>query len=160
MALRLSRRSRRSQHSHVRQSAPVTLLGSLRRNPGVNIETIRYYERVGLLPAPARTTGGRRTYDSADVRRLAFIRRARDLGFAMADIRSLLDLGDPRQAECQDVCAVAEPHLARVRDKITSLQRLEAELAHAIDRCGGSGGPYCGVIEALCPETRELTGGT
>lgn len=134
-------------------------IGAMSRITGVNIETIRYYERVGLLPSPARTAGGRRTYANGDVRRLAFVRRARDLGFSMADIRSLLDLGEPAQADCVDVCAVAGPHLAQIRDKIVALQRLETELARAIDRCGSSGKRSCGVIEALCPEAPELTGG-
>lgn len=128
-------------------------IGVLSRHTGVNIETIRYYERIGLIPTPPRTAGGRRVYDVADARRLGFVKRARELGFPIGEIRSLLTLGDIDRAACTDVCAVAEPHLAGIRAKIADLSRLETELAGAIERCGsGDGGRVCGVVQALCPQ--------
>lgn len=126
-------------------------IGELSGETCVHIETIRYYERTGLLPKPPRTEGGRRVYDRAAVRHLSFVRRARDLGFSMLDIRGLLALGDPVEASCVDVCAVAEPHLEQIRQKIAALQRLETELVRAMARCDGTAGAACGVVEALCP---------
>lgn len=128
-------------------------IGELSRRTGVNIETVRYYERIGLIPTPPRTAGGRRVYDVADVRCLGFVKRARELGFPIEEIRSLLALGDLDRAACADVCAVAKPQLAAIRAKIADLKRLETELGAAIERCGsGDGESACGVIEALHPE--------
>jgi MerR family mercuric resistance operon transcriptional regulator len=118
--------------------------GELARRSGVNIETIRYYERVGMLPAPPRTVGGRRVYGPAAARRLAFIRRSRELGFGLAQIRALL-----ASARCAEARALALDHLAQIRAKIADLQAMERVIADAVERCAGGDEPRCPVIEAL-----------
>ena len=90
-------------------------IGELSKHSGVNIETIRYYERIKMLPAPSRTASGRRVYGPAEKRTLAFIRRSRDLGFTLEEIRVLLALGGPERAPCADVHKIAGAHLANVR---------------------------------------------
>src|SRR4051812_14275392 len=103
----------------ITNALPASLsIGHLSRLTGVNIETIRYYERVKMLPAPKRTGGGRRVYGSNDKRVLAFIRRSRELGFSLDEIRALLDLGAPKDASCPEVKAIAGAHLAGVRAKL------------------------------------------
>jgi MerR family mercuric resistance operon transcriptional regulator len=124
-------------------------IGQISRLTGVNIETIRYYERVKMLPAPLRTKSGRRTYGSHEQRILAFIRRARELGFTLDEIRTLLALGAPAQATCAEVKEVASAHLADVRAKLDDLQRLEAILADAVARCTGDTVPDCPVLDIL-----------
>ncbi len=127
-------------------------IGELSRRTGVNIETIRYYEKTALMPSPPRTDGGRRVYEAGDVHLLVFIRRARELGFPVHDVRALLDLGGRAADRCGDVCAIADRHLASVREKIADLQRLEQSLARAINQCGDDrDARACGVIEALLP---------
>lgn len=125
------------------------MTGQLARRCGVNVETIRYYEQIAILPAPDRTEGGRRSYGYEEVRRLAFIRRARELGFSLIDIRSLIDLADPDSPSCVDICAVAGNHLAQVRSKIADLRRLEHELIASMGRCGSGAAAGCGVLDAL-----------
>ncbi len=90
-------------------------IGELSKHSGVNIETIRYYERIKMLPAPSRTASGRRVYGPTEKRTLAFIRRSRDLGFTLEEIRALLALGGPERAPCADVHKIAGAHLANVR---------------------------------------------
>ena len=124
-------------------------IGELSRQTGVNIETIRYYERIKMLPAPPRTESGRRAYGSNDRRALAFIRRGRELGFTLDEIRTLLDLGAPGEAPCSQVKEVASRHLADVRAKLDDLARLEAILADAVARCTGDTAPACPVLDIL-----------
>src|ERR1043165_9369362 len=93
-------------------------IGRVSALTGVNIETIRYYERTGVLPAPPRTASGRRVYRSSDVRLLAFLRRARELGFSLDDIRTLLQLGGPEKASCREVRRIAAHHLDDIRATI------------------------------------------
>lgn len=90
-------------------------IGELSKLSGVNIETIRYYERIKMLPAPPRTASGRRVYGPTEKRTLAFIRRSRDLGFTLEEVRALLALGGPERAPCADVHKIAGAHLANVR---------------------------------------------
>ena len=125
-------------------------IGELSRRTGCNIVTIRYYEQIALLPAPARSAGRYRVYDTADVRRLAFIRRARELGFTLDEVRTLLSLsaGDG-QDTCANVREVAERHLADVRAKIADLQAMEHVLADAVRRCAAGEVPGCPIIDAL-----------
>ena len=125
-------------------------IGELSRRTGCNIVTIRYYEQIGLLPAPARSAGRYRVYGTADVRRLAFIRRARELGFTLDEVRTLLSLsaGDG-QDTCANVREVAERHLADVRAKIGDLQAMEHVLADAVRRCAAGEVPGCPIIDAL-----------
>ena len=125
-------------------------IGELSRRTGCNIVTIRYYEQIALLPAPARSAGRYRVYDTADVRRLAFIRRARELGFTLDDVRTLLSLSaDDGQDKCANVREVAERHLADVRAKIADLQAMEHVLADAVRRCAAGEVPGCPIIDAL-----------
>src|SRR5712692_6298589 len=100
-------------------------IGVLSQRAGVNIETIRYYERSGLLPKPVRSAGGYRLYQSGDADRLRFIRRARDLGFSLDEVRRLLDLADQRSRSCRRVHDIAAEHLAEIRAKIIDLRRME-----------------------------------
>ncbi len=124
-------------------------IGELSKQSGVNIETIRYYERIKMLPAPSRTASGRRVYRAAERRTLAFVRRARDLGFALEEIRALLALGGPERAPCADVHKIASVHLTNVRAKISDLLKLEAILAETVARCSDGTAPNCPVLDAL-----------
>ena len=131
------------------QSAGIQI-GELSRRTGCNIETIRYYERIALLPAPARSAGRYRVYDTADVRRLAFIRRARELGFTLDEVRTLLSLSaNEGQGACANVRELAESHLAEVRTKIADLRAMERVLAAAVRRCAAGEVPGCPIIDAL-----------
>jgi MerR family transcriptional regulator, mercuric resistance operon regulatory protein len=125
-------------------------IGELSRRTRVNIETIRYYERINMLPAPPRSANGRRVYGLADRRTLAFIRRARELGFTLGEIRALLALsgGGAREA-CSEVRALAAAHLAEIRAKITDLGAMERALADAVRRCDAGEMPGCPVLDAL-----------
>lgn len=124
-------------------------IGKLSQLTAVNIETVRYYERIEMLPAPPRTDGGRRVYGADQVRRLSFIRRARELGFTLAEVRALLGLTDTSPRSCADVAVVAGAHLAAVRLKLTDLTRLEGILAATLAKCTGDTSPDCPVIEML-----------
>lgn len=124
-------------------------IGELSRRTGVNIETIRYFERVGMLATPPRTEGGRRVYDRDHVRALGFIRRARELGFSPAEIKAILALGGPGAASCGEVREIAAHHLEQVRAKMAYLARLETLLASTIERCVGNAAPDCAVMDML-----------
>ena len=110
-------------------------IGSASAMSGVNIETIRYYEREGIVPRPARTPAGRRVYGDDEIARLRFVRRCRDLGFAIPDIRTLLDLSAGSDAPCADVKALGERHLQGVRRKLDELAGLERALSELVGRC-------------------------
>ena len=124
-------------------------IGRLAAQAGVNLETVRYYERVGLMPPPERTDGGHRSYRPEHRARLAFIRRARELGFGLDDVRTLIGLAEPDRASCGEVKAIASDHLASVRAKLADLARLEAVLDLAVQACGAGDVPVCPVIEVL-----------
>jgi len=125
-------------------------IGDLSRQTGCNIETIRYYERIALLPIPFRTAGRHRLYDTADVRRLAFIRRARELGFTLDKVRTLLSLSaNDGPDACANVRELAENHLAEVRAKIADLQAMQRVLADAVRCCSSGKMPGCPIIDAL-----------
>ena len=128
-------------------------IGRLSGETGVNIETIRYYERIGLMAKPPRSDGGRRLYDGAASRRLGFIRRARELGFSIDEIRTLIgvSLGKGR---CADVHALTVQHLSDVRAKIADLKKLERTLAKTAERCARDASPDCPIIEALSAPRR------
>ena len=123
--------------------------GDLARTTGCNIETIRYYEKTGLLPDPPRTDAGYRIYSAAHATRLRFILRARELGFSMEDIRGLLGLGDGTAPTCAEVKERTERHLADVRAKIADLRRIEKVLSVTAARCSGEDVPDCPVLETL-----------
>jgi MerR family transcriptional regulator, mercuric resistance operon regulatory protein len=124
-------------------------IGRLSNLTGVNIETIRYYERIGMLPAPPRTEGGRRIYGPAQMQLLAFIRRGRELGFSLDEIRALLGLAAPGKASCAAVRAIAAHHLEDIRAKMHDLAKLERLLAKTIARCSGRRVPDCPVLDIL-----------
>jgi len=124
-------------------------IGRLSKLSGVNIETIRYYERIRMLPAPPRTPSGRRVYDSTHLRTLAFIRRGRELGFSIADIRTLMRLGGPEKATCREVREIAAHHLEDIRAKLDDLRKLERLLARTVAQCSGKSAPDCPVLDIL-----------
>ena len=124
-------------------------IGRLSKHTGTNIETIRYYERVGLLPVPPRSSGGYRLYSTNHLKRLNFIRRARALGFSIGEIRTLLRLADERKRPCDEVRVVADAHLKDVRAKIADLRRMERVLKATVARCASGERTACAVIEAL-----------
>jgi MerR family mercuric resistance operon transcriptional regulator len=132
-------------------------IGTLSKRTGCNVETIRYYEHIGLLPPPARSTGGYRLYEPRHLTRLTFVRRARALGFSIAEVRTLLGLADRRSRSCARVRAVAARHLEDVRARIADLQALERTLKATVARCARGNGSDCPLIEALetCPPSPE-----
>ena len=126
--------------------------GDLARATACHIETIRYYEKAGLLPDPGRSGAGYRIYSAAHVRRLRFILRARELGFPMEDIRGLMGLGDGTAPTCAEVKERTERHLADVRQRIADLRRIEAVLSATASRCSGAEIPDCPVLDAISGE--------
>ena len=124
-------------------------IGAAARRSGVNIETIRFYERCGLLAAPPRTAGGHRVYDEGGVKRLNFVRRARELGFTLDQVRNLLALADEEETSCAQVAALANDQLNAVRGRLADLARMETVLAAMIDRCAHGTVPDCPILEAL-----------
>lgn len=124
-------------------------IGELAKATGSNSETIRYYEKIGLLPRPDRTHSNYRDYGPKDAERLAFIRHARGLGFELADVRSLIDLAEQPEGDCADADAIASRHLANVEMKIAQLEKLRAELARMVRACRGGRVGSCRIIEAL-----------
>lgn len=124
-------------------------IGALSKDTGVNIETIRYYERIGMMPAPDRSAGGFRSYQEDDLKRLTFIRRGRELGFSLADLRELLRLVDGHAYTCAQVRALTLQHVAETRRKIADLRRLERVMSDMAAKCTGRQVPDCPIIDAL-----------
>jgi MerR family transcriptional regulator, mercuric resistance operon regulatory protein len=125
-------------------------IGEFARRSGCNVETVRYYERIGLIPEPARTGGGYRLYETADVQRLMFARRARELGFTLEEVRSLMGLSTHNaRTACAEVRELAANRLAQVRAKIADLQVIEGLLAQAVQRYDENEIPGCPIIKAL-----------
>ena len=116
---------------------------------GCHLETIRYYERIGLMPAPTRTGSGYRSYSEQDVERLRFITRGRDLGFSLDEIRSLMRLDQDGDLACEDVTRLAQQHLIDVQERIRDLQRVARELERTISSCGGGVRAQCTILDAL-----------
>ena len=123
--------------------------GELAGQIGCNIETIRYYEQAGLLPPPPRSRGGHRLYGQELAKRMNFIRRSRDLGFTLNEIRELLQLVDGGKHTCAQVEAVALDHVREIRRKILDLKKLKNVLETMASQCGGNKVPDCPIIEAL-----------
>ena len=125
-------------------------IGELSRRTGVNIETIRYYERIKMMPHPPRTSSGRRVYGGVETRTLTFIRRARELGFSLDEIRTLLALSaEHGRKACAEVRELAADHLEDVRAKIADLRAMERTLTSSIRQCDAGKRPGCPLIEAL-----------
>ncbi|WP_265519700.1 MerR family transcriptional regulator [Nitratireductor luteus] len=121
----------------------------LARATGCHLETIRYYEKIGLMPDPPRSASGYRIYDETDVRRLRFILRSRELGFDIDGIRGLLDLVDRKCQTCAEIQERTKPHLAEIRAKISDLRRIERLLARTMAQCSGEDVPECPILDAL-----------
>ncbi len=125
-------------------------IGKLAQAADVKVPTIRFYEQIGLLPEPDRTDSDRRVYGQATVGRLSFIKHARELGFPIDAIRTLLDLADHPEEPCKDANALAQEQLAAVAEKIAQLEALRTELKRMVDAgCAGGTAGECRVIEAL-----------
>lgn len=127
-------------------------IGDLAKATGTKANTIRFYEEIGLLPVATRTEGNYRTYEASQLRRLTFIRRCRDIGFGIDQVRELLDLADHKERSCASVEAIARTHRAAIKQKIADLHALDQELAAMIDRCGYGTIGECGILEALAPD--------
>jgi len=124
-------------------------IGKAAELSGVKVTTIRYYEEVGLMPEPERRASGRRSYDHAAIDRLRFIRHARDLGFPVESIRSLIDLQQTPGRDCSQVDALASRHLDDVRARIARLRELEAELERITHSCRGGTVEACEIMACL-----------
>lgn len=131
-------------------------IGDLAHATGCKVQTIRYYEQIGLMPAPSRTEGGQRRYGIEHHRRLAFIRHARDLGFDIAAIRQLLALADQPNRSCADVDKIARSHLHDINGKIARLAALQTEVRRMIARCKRGRIGDCRVIEVLADHDQCL----
>ncbi len=133
----------------------ILMIGQLARQTGTKVETIRFYEKNGLLPAPSRTDGNYRAYEPGHLNRLSFIRRARELGFSLDQIREFLKLSDDRSQSCAAVDAIAREHRKEVERKIEDLIALKSELDRMIDQCGCGLVADCRIIESLSPPARD-----
>jgi DNA-binding transcriptional MerR regulator len=132
-------------------------IGELASATATKVETVRYYEKIGLLPPPARTSANYRAYGSDHLARLSFIRRARDLGFTLEAVRELLALSDDTGQSCEAVDEIASAHLAEVERKIADLSALRSELTRVLGGCRHGTIADCKIIESLAP-TRQIKG--
>lgn len=124
-------------------------IGHLSRQTGCKVTTIRYFEQIGLLPEPRRSTGNTRVYDQTHLDRLAFIRHCRELGFTQSAVRELLDLTDHPDQSCEAVTTIASTHLDTVNQRIRKLTALKSELEHMIATCRGGQIAQCRIVEIL-----------
>jgi Cu(I)-responsive transcriptional regulator len=126
-------------------------IGELASATGTKVETVRYYEKIGILPPPARSPANYRSYDVDHLARLSFIRRARELGFTLEAVRELLTLSDDKNQSCEAVDRVARSHLGEIDRKIADLAELRAELGRVIGSCSHGTVADCKIIETLAP---------
>ena len=124
-------------------------IGKVASRTGCSIETIRYYEKEGLVPSPARSAGGHRLYTERLVERLIFIRRARELGFSMLEIKQLFSIVDGEFVSCVRVKEIADNHLADISSKISDLTKMQSVLTELSTQCSGRDVPECPIIDAL-----------
>ncbi len=124
-------------------------IGWLADRTQCKVQTIRYYEQIGLMPKAPRSEGNRRLYGNSQADRLAFIRHSRELGFSLDQIRELLTLSDDAEDPCVEIDAIASSHLGNIRDKISRLQGLESELVRVLNQCDGHKVSDCRIIEVL-----------
>ena len=124
-------------------------IGEMSRSTGVNIETIRYYERMGIMPKPDRTRGGNRQYNHEQLKRLFFVKRCRELGFSLREVRALLKMVDGHDFSCNEVHDMTILHLANVKKKLNDLKRLERSLEKMAAQCSKGDMPDCPIIDTL-----------
>ncbi|WP_306131186.1 MerR family transcriptional regulator [Roseivivax marinus] len=124
-------------------------IGTLAKRTGTKVQTIRYYEQIGLMPEPGRTDGGQRRYGDVELDRLSFIRHSRQLGFSLGAIRELLDLSDSPERSCAQVDAVAQKQLREVEARIARLEALRIELQRMIGECSADRVADCRILEVL-----------
>ncbi len=129
-------------------------IGRLSSRTGCPVQTIRYYEKVGLLPKPGRTEGNQRRFDDSHAARLAFIRHSRELGFPLERIRDLLELADDDGGRCEEIDAIAREHLAEVNARIHSLTALREELERMLDHNTGDA-RHCRILEVLADASHQ-----
>jgi len=127
-------------------------IGQLSQQAQCKIDTVRYYEKIGLLGAPSRSPAGYRQYEELHVRRLSFIRRCRELGFSIEEIRKLLSLVDNNNVTCLDIKTITLEHLKNIRRKMSDLKKLEKSLAAIAAHCSDDAAPECPIIDALFEE--------
>lgn len=136
-------------------------IGALSKYSGVNIETVRYYEKIGIMPAPDRSAKGYRVYGTDHLKRLSFVRRSRQLGFSLDEIRGLLRLVDGHAYTCAQVRELTLDHVVEIRRKIEDLKRLKRVMEEMAAQCSGERAPECAVIDALFdahPSSNERRG--
>jgi len=126
----------------------VFAIGEVSRKSGVSIETIRYYEREGIVPKPDRLPNGRRVYVSEEIGRFKFLKNCRDLGFSLPDAKALLDLSGAAHSDCEAVSRMSKTHLDSIRDKISELKKLDAALQELTANCS-AGNTDCPMLDKL-----------
>ena len=129
-------------------------IGKVAERTGCHIETIRYYEKEGLLPSPSRSAGGHRLYTQNLVERLVFIRRARELGFSMLEIKQFHSIVDGEMVSCERVKSIADHHLEEIAAKIADLVKMQTILTDLSHQCSGKDVPDCPIISALQVSTK------
>ena len=132
-------------------------IGTLAKRTGTKVQTIRYYEQIGLMPEPGRTEGGQRRYGNAELDRLSFIRHSRQLGFPLDAIRELLDLSDQPDRPCEEANEIAYRQLQQVEKRIARLEALRTELGRMVHECSGGRTADCRVLEVLRDHSECLT---
>ena len=136
--------------------APRFTIGVLARKTGCNVETIRYYEKADIIPHPARSDGGHRLYGAGHLKRLAFVMKARVLGFALSEVKTLLRLVDERDRPCAEVRGLAASHLQNVQAKLADLRAMEAVLKDMVITCDTGQSTECPLIERMFDEQKLI----
>lgn len=129
-------------------------IGKLSEKTGVNIETVRYYEKIGLIPKPHRSEGGNRLYNGEQVKRLAFIKRCRELGFPLDTVREFLKLVDEKSYTCAEIADISQQHLEDIRKKIRDLKKMESHMKNMLSQCKKDKTPDCAFIDILFKENK------
>ncbi|MBI1495436.1 MerR family transcriptional regulator [Halocynthiibacter styelae] len=132
-------------------------IGALAKKTGTKVQTVRYYEQIGLMPEPGRTEGGQRRYHTAELDRLSFIRHSRQLGFTLDAIRELLKLSDQPDKSCHEADEIAQRQLNQVEQRISRLEALRKELKRMVKECSGGHTGDCRVLEVLRDHSECLT---
>lgn len=128
-------------------------IGEISKATKIKVPTIRYFEQVGLLDSPHRNEGNQRLYGEADMNRLKFIKRGRELGFSQAELKSLLGVGHADQPHCQEVYSLTQQHIRAIKRKIEDLQAIENQLQSLVVQCEKQGNLACPVLDSLCATT-------